>query len=133
MLFFFGKFIKKNITSWNIFHILFLELLKSPKSSQCNWNSQINKASSPMHCQVPGRLIILYYTKGFLPSYFSVTLRVPPLDSEMGWTGELWSKTYLLNWQKEDNRFFLAVQKIFLKFSDVLREKSDFWDSGIFW
>ena len=23
----------------------------------------------------------------------------PPLDSEMGWTGELWSKTNLLNWQ----------------------------------
>ena len=23
----------------------------------------------------------------------SVTLTVPPLDSEMGWTGELWSKT----------------------------------------
>ena len=24
----------------------------------------------------------------------------PPLDSETGWTGELWSKTNLLNWQK---------------------------------
>ena len=23
----------------------------------------------------------------------------PPLDSETGWTGELWSKTNLLNWQ----------------------------------
>ena len=23
----------------------------------------------------------------------------PPLDSETGWTGELWSKTHLLNWQ----------------------------------
>ena len=30
---------------------------------------------------------------------FSVTLRVPPLNSETGWTGELWSKTNLLNWQ----------------------------------
>ena len=29
----------------------------------------------------------------------SVTLRVPPLDSKMGLTGELWSKTNLLNWQ----------------------------------
>ena len=28
-----------------------------------------------------------------------VTLRPPPLDSETGWTGELWSKTNLLNWQ----------------------------------
>ena len=26
----------------------------------------------------------------------SVTLRVPPLISEMGWTGELWSKTKFL-------------------------------------
>ena len=26
----------------------------------------------------------------------SVTLRGPPLDSEMGWTGELWSKTKFL-------------------------------------
>ena len=29
----------------------------------------------------------------------SVALRVPPLDSETGWTGELWLKTNLLNWQ----------------------------------
>ena len=36
-----------------------------------------------------------------------VTLRVPPvtlmlhpLDSEMGWSGELWPKTNLLNWPK---------------------------------
>ena len=28
-----------------------------------------------------------------------VTLRLPPQDSEMGWTGELWSKTNLLDWQ----------------------------------
>ena len=28
----------------------------------------------------------------------SVTLVLPPLDSETGWTGELWSKTNLLNW-----------------------------------
>ena len=26
----------------------------------------------------------------------SVTLRVPPLDSETGWTGELWSNCVLL-------------------------------------
>ena len=29
----------------------------------------------------------------------SITLILPPLISEMGWTGELWSKTNLLNWQ----------------------------------
>ena len=36
--------------------------------------------------------------KDFLTSS-SVTDRLPPLDCEMGWTGELWSKTNLLNWQ----------------------------------
>ena len=33
----------------------------------------------------------------FRPSF--VTYRLPPLDSETGWTGELWSKTNLLIWQ----------------------------------
>ena len=28
--------------------------------------------------------------------FFSVMLRVPPLDSEMGWTGELWSNSVFL-------------------------------------
>ena len=32
----------------------------------------------------------------------SVTLRLPPLGSETGWTGELWSKIYLLKYQDED-------------------------------
>ena len=35
----------------------------------------------------------------FRPS--SVTLVQPPLKSETGWTGELWWKTNLLNWQDE--------------------------------
>ena len=29
----------------------------------------------------------------------SLTLRVPPLNFETGWTGELWSATNLLKWQ----------------------------------
>ena len=39
--------------------------------------------------------------KGFFRLFVhsSVTLRVPPLKSQTGWTGELWSKTNLLNWQ----------------------------------
>ena len=37
----------------------------------------------------------------------SVTLTVPPLDSETGWTGELWSKTNILNWQNSDNSILL--------------------------
>ena len=36
----------------------------------------------------------------------SVTLRPLPLDSEMGWTGEGWSKTNLLNWQNKEDSFF---------------------------
>ena len=32
----------------------------------------------------------------FCPA-LSATLTVPPLDSETGWTGELWSKTNFLN------------------------------------
>ena len=36
-------------------------------------------------------------TPAAAPMY--VTLRVPPLDSETGWSVELWSKTNLLNWQ----------------------------------
>ena len=35
----------------------------------------------------------------FLRSSSSVTLVLPPLKSETGRTGELWSKTNLLNWQ----------------------------------
>ena len=35
----------------------------------------------------------------FRPSFSFVTLVLPPLDSETGWTGELWSNTNLLNWQ----------------------------------
>ena len=38
----------------------------------------------------------------------SVTVRPPPLDSETGWTGELWSKTNLLNWQKYGNSIFFS-------------------------
>ena len=32
------------------------------------------------------------------PVALYVTLRLPPLDSDTGWTGELWSKTNLLKW-----------------------------------
>ena len=43
---------------------------------------------------------IQYQTQGFPCSFLPfVTLRVPPLDSETGWPGELWSKTNLLIWQ----------------------------------
>ena len=38
---------------------------------------------------------------------FSVTLRLPPLDSETGWTGELWSNTNLLIQQN----IFFSIKK----------------------
>ena len=52
---------------------------------------------SPLQCYY------IHYTDPILDtrisassSFSSVTLRGPPLDSEMGWTGELWSKTKFL-------------------------------------
>ena len=35
-----------------------------------------------------------------------IMLRVPYLKSEMGWTGELWQKTNILNWQNKKLHFF---------------------------
>ena len=55
---------------------------------------------------------ILYYY--YYSSCYSVTLRVPTLDFETGWTGELWSKTNLPNWQNLENSIFVV-------------KKSDFW------
>ena len=37
---------------------------------------------------------------------FSVTLRVPPLDSETGWTGELWSNRVLLILENLEDSIF---------------------------
>ena len=39
------------------------------------------------------------YRPATTPPPVYVTLRVPLLDPETGLTGELWSKTNLLNWQ----------------------------------
>ena len=49
----------------------------------CSINQTIRKKES---CPAPAPA----------PAPVYVTLRVPPLDSEMGWTGELWSKTKFL-------------------------------------
>ena len=64
----------------------------------------------------------------FRPS--SVTLRLPPLISEMGWTGELWSKTkFLILENKEDSIFYLFFRhkKIFFRNLRFLK-KSDFFE-----
>ena len=57
--------------------------------------------------------------KNFRPSFGlrpSVTLRGPPLDSETGWTGELWSKTNLLKWQNQQNCIFFQQHQRCLTF-----------------
>ena len=47
-------------------------------------------------------------------------LRGPSLDSETGWTGELWSKVYLLKWKNQERQGGEAggfgVTFIYLKF-----------------
>ena len=50
--------------------------------------------------------------KDFRPSFVhtSVTLRVPSLDSEIGWTGEFWLKPNLLKWKKLRNYNFSATK-----------------------
>ena len=45
------------------------------------------------------------------------------MDSETGWTGELWSKPNLLNWQILENSLSLANKKIFLKCSDLKKKR----------
>ena len=71
---------------------------------------------------------IQHWKQGFpfvCPLCFYVTLRGPLLDSETGWTGELWSKTNLLNWQNYENsiNLFIPAEKkkciIFLRFFQI--------------
>ena len=64
-------------------------LLQGVCSSQVEWNSQGHPI---LDTRISVRPSVLR------PSDF-VSLRVPPLQSETGWTGELWLKTNLLNWQ----------------------------------
>ena len=46
-----------------------------------------------------------------------------PLDSETGWTGELWSKTNLINWQTKGSLFYWR-KKLKSNFSDFF----NFWN-----
>ena len=52
-------------------------------------------------------------------------LRLPHLDSETGWTGELWSKTNVLKKQNYEDRifFFFFKKKYFQNFQIFWREK----------
>ena len=52
--------------------------------------------------------------KEFRPSLF-IMLRVPHLESETGWTGELWSKNNLLKYQNSEESIFLLLKKVFSK------------------
>ena len=63
-------------------------------------------------------------TSGLCPSVRPFVMLGPsPLYSETGWTGELWSKTNLLN---GGNRFFLGQKFFFFK------KFQNFWKKGIF-
>ena len=66
-------------------------------------------------------LAIQYQTLGFpsfiLPSFF--TLRLPPLDSETGWTGELWSNPVLLILE---NFFFLKKSDFFFIYFEIFSD-----------
>ena len=60
-----------------------------------------------------------------------VTLRLPSLKSETGWTEKLLLMTNLLNWQNKDNSIFFERKKqICPKFPDILKKK---WFFEIFW
>ena len=64
----------------------------------------------------------------------SVRLTVPPLDSEMGWTGELWSKTKFLileNLEDSISIFFSPRKNIFPNFQ-IFKKKVIFWNVSRF-
>ena len=54
---------------------------------------------------------------------------VTPLDSETGKTGDLWSKTNILNGKTKEIAFFRYFFFIdFLDFFSILLDFWDFWD-----
>ena len=62
--------------------------------------------------------VIVSYSRheDFCPPPSSILLRNaggPPLDSEMGWTGKLWSKTNLLKWQNKEKSIYLLFFFVF--------------------
>ena len=81
-------------------------LIVVPRTASSSSQFQTAKQILSIHSSAPGCPI-----GSFVPSYIRkekyrpatptsaavyVTLRLLPLDSEMGWTGELWSKTKFL-------------------------------------
>ena len=54
-----------------------------------------------------------------------VTLRQPPLDSELGWTGGLWSKINFPKCQNSEyNSFFFLQTKKYFQYFQVFEEKN---------
>ena len=51
--------------------------------------------------EVPSCYSYYYYS-------YSITLRIPPLDSETGWTGELGSNPVLLIFENLDHSIFFS-------------------------
>ena len=76
------------------------------ESANTRFNLQEELLGLVTRCMLPTQLTHGPKDDSFMKSYIrhedfrsscsSVTLRVPPLISEMGWTGELWSKTKFL-------------------------------------
>ena len=76
-------------------HVLFC-LSQFPKWVGCDHIYTKEDGTVPVNCNTRLTGNILYQIGGVLSCsscYCSVTLRVPPLDSETVWTGDFWSKT----------------------------------------
>ena len=88
--------------------------------------------------EISGQRIISSLVKTKTQGFLSVPLLLrnaqcmpPPLDSETDWTGELWSKTNLFNWENKENNIFLP-NIIFFKIFRFLETKCFFFNLEIF-
>ena len=64
-------------------------------------------------------------------SYVCHAQGTPPLDSEMGWTKEVWPKTNLINWKTKRVAFFFSAKKYFKICHSLKKKKSRFFVSGL--
>ena len=86
-----------------------------------NPSSSLLQSSSVFHPILDTRISVRVFVRP------CVTLRLPPVDSETGWTGEPWSKTNILNWQTKWTAFFsfLFLQKLNKNRQKKEEEKKD--------
>ena len=80
--------------------IIVCELNLSVLNLGTTFKSKLEKSETQASCCVKKYCKLNIRNKDFRPFIsLSVMLRQPPLDSESGWTGELWSKTNFLKRQ----------------------------------